>query len=457
MHRTARTKQLILLLGDIAILYLSLIEMLFLRYPAPPDQFLIRQHIVPFGFVFALWVFAFYVGGLYDLHISKNTREFLERLFRAMAINALLGVFFFYFLPLFEITPRRNLFLTIIIATPLLFVWRLYANHLFARSGSRQGILFFGLNDEILAFVGFLLANPQFGYHPAVLMAAEGEHINAQTPLPIIPFNHSLAPAIKQFNIDTVIVSQDIRSNTAVVRMFFEALPLKISITEFTDFYENITGKIPISLIGEVWFLENLAELRRHMYDAFKRGVDMIFAFFLGIIFLILAPFIVFAIMLDSRGPVFYHQRRIGEEGKIFEIIKFRSMVTNAEIHGAKWADEDDPRVTRVGSFLRKTRLDELPQILAILKGDMSFVGPRPERPEFMETLKEQIPFYAMRHLVKPGLTGWAQINFPYGASVEDAMEKLQYDLFYVKNRSFVLDLGILFKTILIILSHGGR
>lgn len=239
--------------------------------------------------------------------------------------------------------------------------------------------------------------------------------------------------------------------------MFFEALPLKISIVEFFDFYESITGKIPVSLIGEIWFLENLAELRKNIYDAIKRGVDMLVGFFFGIIFVLLFPFVALLIKIDTTGPIFYRQKRSGEGGTIFEIIKFRSMVANAEINGAQWADEDDPRVTRIGAFLRKTRLDELPQILAVLRGDMSFVGPRPERPEFVEVLKEKIPFYAMRHLVKPGLTGWAQINFPYGASVEDAMEKLQYDLFYIKNRSFVLDTGILFKTVLIILTQNGR
>ncbi|MDO8600856.1 MAG: sugar transferase [bacterium] len=458
MQRHSRTKQLTLLFGDIAILYLSLGEMLVIRYWTPPDIFLIRQHFFPFSFVFFMWVVIFYVTGLYDLRISKNTREFSEKLIRAMAINTLLGVFFFYFISVFEITPRRNLFLEIAIATPFLFVWRMYANHLFARSGG-QKVLFFGLNDEIISLAQFLLNNPQFGYRPTVFMAAEGEHpaVPALSMLPVIPFNHSLTVSIQKFAIDTVVISQDIRSNQTIVRMFFEALPLKIGIVEFADFYESITGKIPVSLIGEVWFLENLTELRKNVYDAMKRAIDMLTAFFLGIVFLLLFPVIALCIKLDTRGPIFYRQKRVGEGGVIFEITKFRSMVADAEMNGARWADEDDPRVTRAGIFLRKTRLDELPQILAVLKGDMSFVGPRPERPEFVDILKEKIPFYAMRHLVKPGLTGWAQVNFPYGSSVEDAMEKLQYDLFYIKNRSFVLDAGILFRTIMIIVTQQGR
>lgn len=457
MNRPFNSKQLILLLGDIVVLYLSIGEMLTIRYGTLNDYFLVRMHLFPFTIVFLLWVAVFYIVGLYDIRISKNTREFSEKLLRAMAANIFIAVFFFYFLPVFEITPRRNLFLEIAIATPLLFLWRLYANHLFARL-SGQKILFFGLTEEIISLARFLTANPQLGYRPALLMAAEGERsLQTELSLPIVPFNHSLAASIKQFGIDTIVVSQDIRSNKTIVRVFFEALPFKISFVEFANFYEDITGKIPVSLIGEVWFLENLTGLRKNAYDAAKRAADLLVGFFLGIIFLVAFPFMAFAIKIDTKGSVLYRQKRVGEGGRIFEIVKFRSMIADAEIKGAQWADEDDPRVTRVGSWLRKSRLDELPQVWAVLKGDMSFVGPRPERPEFVEVLKEKIPFYAMRHLVKPGLTGWAQINFPYGASVEDAMEKLQYDLFYIKNRSFVLDAGILFKTILIILTHGGR
>lgn len=457
MHRPFHSKQLILLLGDILFLYLSLAEMLAIRYGTVNDYFLVRMHVIPFTIVFLLWIAVFYIVGLYDLRVSKNTREFSEKLLRAMAANIFIAVFIFYFLPVFEITPRRNLFLEIALATPLLFLWRLYANHLFARRGG-QNVLFFGVSGEIISLARYLLDNPQFGWRPALLMAAEGERpIAVELPLPLIPFNHSLAASIKQHDIDTIVVSQDIRNNKTIVRMFFEALPLKISFADFADFYESITGKIPVSLIGEVWFLENLTELRKTAYGALKRCVDMLAAAFLGMVTLLIFPVIAALIKFDAPGPVLYRQKRVGEGGKIFEIVKFRSMVADAEAKGAKWADEDDPRVTRMGAFLRKSRLDELPQAWAVLKGDMSFVGPRPERPEFTETLKERIPFYAMRHLVKPGLTGWAQINFPYGASVEDAIEKLQYDLFYVKNRSLALDIGILFKTVLILLMQEGR
>jgi len=162
-------------------------------------------------------------------------------------------------------------------------------------------------------------------------------------------------------------------------------------------------------------------------------------------------------IKIDSRGPVFYKQKRIGQDGRIFTVIKFRTMIEEAEKDGAQWANHEDHRITRVGRFLRKTRLDELPQLWNIFVDQMSFIGPRPERIEFVKQLEKQIPYYQMRHIIKPGLTGWAQVNFRYGASVKDSIEKLQYELYYIKHRSFILDLSIILKTIKIVLKGGGR
>ncbi|MBI2637734.1 MAG: exopolysaccharide biosynthesis polyprenyl glycosylphosphotransferase [Candidatus Sungbacteria bacterium] len=270
-------------------------------------------------------------------------------------------------------------------------------------------------------------------------------------------FDHNLKDIITNDAIDTIVVSENIKENKTLVRMFFEIIPYGVTIIDFPEFYESITGKIPVSLIGEVWFLEHLVEGQKTIFESFKRLVDL----FLSMLFLLPALALVFVlcivIRLDSPGPIFYKQRRVGKGKKIIEIIKLRTMIADAEKEGAKWADENDMRVTRAGGILRKTRLDELPQLWSVLKGDLSIVGPRPERPEFVEVLKNEIPFYEMRLLVKPGLTGWAQVNFPYGASIEDSMEKLQYDLYYIKNRSFFLDINTMLKTFFIIVSRGGR
>ena len=214
------------------------------------------------------------------------------------------------------------------------------------------------------------------------------------------------------------------------------------------NFYEKITGKVLINLLGRNWFLENITQENQEWFIISKRIIDILLALFFGLIALLILPFIALAIKLESKGPLIYKQSRVGLNNKIFTLYKFRSMTKNAEVGGIQWAKKNDDRITRVGKFIRKTRIDEIPQFVNIIKGDMSFVGPRPERPGFVTTLKEEIPFYNERHLVKPGLTGWAQINFPYGASVSDAKQKLQYDLFYIKNESIALDISIILKTI---------
>ena len=267
-----------------------------------------------------------------------------------------------------------------------------------------------------------------------------------------------LIECIVNNHIQTVVTAINPHRDINLVKNLYHCLPLDIVLYDLPTFYEKITGKIPNSAIEEVWFLENLMREKKRIYESTKRILDILYSLILGIISLFFYPFIMLAIKLDSPGSIFYKQKRVGENNQIFNIHKFRSMIQEAEINGAQWAKANDSRVTKVGRFLRATRLDELPQLLNVLKGDMSFVGPRPERPEFVfgANLQRQIPFYQIRHLIKPGLTGWAQINFQYGASLEDTIEKLQYDLFYIKNRSFILDLGILLKTVKIILSGKG-
>ena len=232
-----------------------------------------------------------------------------------------------------------------------------------------------------------------------------------------------------------------------------------IDIVDLQTFFERRTGKIRLDILNPSWLY--LSEGFRE--SAFRNLTKRVFDIASVAVLLPLAlPFVLLAsvlILLESqgRGPILYRQTRVGQDGKLFQIYKFRTMVTDAEQDGmARWAVEDDPRITRAGAFLRKGRLDELPQLFNILKGDMSFVGPRPERPEFVEQLADSIPFYNERHRVKPGLTGWAQINYPYGNTIEDALQKLQYDLFYIKYQSAVFDLSILFNTVKTILLRKG-
>ena len=271
---------------------------------------------------------------------------------------------------------------------------------------------------------------------------------------------YELLHEIVQCNdIKKIVVVLEERRENLPVRDLFSCKLRGVDVIDAVTFYEKVTGKLLLEYIHPGWFVFNKGFIVNRVMFAKQRITD-IFASVVGIIVsLPLFPLIALAIKLDSKGPVLFRQARVGFKEEPFQIIKFRTMLADAEKGiGAMWAQVDDDRTTRVGRFLRKARLDELPQLFNILKGDMSFVGPRPERPEFVEHLNEKIPFYSRRHAVKPGLTGWAQVMYPYGASDEDALEKLRYDLYYIKNFSLSLVVLIILKTVKVVLfGKGGR
>src|SRR5208282_3892767 len=222
-----------------------------------------------------------------------------------------------------------------------------------------------------------------------------------------------------------------------------------VKIEEATSWLERISGKIEVENLNPSWIVFNDGFRRSSSFIFLRRLFSLAISLTGLIIAAPLIPFIILAVRLDSEGPAFYTQTRMGKGGRLFKVVKFRTMRVDAEFAtGPQWAGDNDPRVTRVGRFLRTSRLDEIPQLWCVLKGDMAFVGPRPERPEFVEWLSKEIDFYFVRHMIRPGLTGWAQVKYKYGSTVEDAREKLQYDLFYMKNASIGLDLMIMFLTI---------
>ena len=256
-----------------------------------------------------------------------------------------------------------------------------------------------------------------------------------------------------------IIVPEESRKNPNVIENLYSDIIKGKTVMSFSAFYETVLGKVPTYAIDKGWFLENLLEINKGTFETFKRFFDVGFSLLGMIPTIIVTPFVASAIKLTSSGPVFFRQKRIGKNGRVFELIKFRSMVTDAENGAYKgWTklETKDKRITTVGKFIRKTRIDELPQLWNILRGEMALVGPRPERPEFVVELEKQIPHYSVRHIVKPGVTGWGQIHFST-ASASDAMEKLQYDLYYVKNRTLALEVGIILKTIFILFRREGR
>ena len=256
-----------------------------------------------------------------------------------------------------------------------------------------------------------------------------------------------LAPQIKKDKINTLIIAQSIAQQKNLTRELYSCLPLGINFLALPTAYEIIFQKIPVDFINQEWFLSNLAEGEKKAYDKIKRLLEIFLA--ITIIALTSPAWLVIAFLIkkEGKGKVFYKQQRAGKEGKLFWLYKFRTMRPDAEKNGPEWAKKNDDRATKIGKILRKIHLDELPQMLNILKGDISLVGPRPERPEFVKKLEREIPHYQLRHIIKPGFTGWAQIKFRYARTAMDSQEKFQYDLYYLKNRSFFMDLGILLKT----------
>ncbi len=453
-------KSFILFAGDVAVLYAALFIMVLGRYWDLPLGYYIAIHLPPFSIIFAVWIAVFYVSGLYELRVVKNTAAFYDRLYKTFLFNTAAALSVFYLLPYFQITPRANLFIVLVLAVLLILAWRWSAQNIMASRG-RSRVLFFGITKEVVELADFLRQNPQLGYLPVGGMAAGEEEveekISEDAPFKIFSLTHNLLHIVRDEGIEIVVPSSEIKKNEVLIQMLFQVVPLGIPVFDFLSFYEASVGKIPVSLVGKVWFLENLVGVKKNYYEFFKRLLDLSVAFVLGIPAILTFPLVASAIKLDSPGTIFYKQLRVGKGGREFWLIKYRSMVKDADKMSGFKDDGVDTRHTKVGAVLRKSYLDELPQIINVVKGEMSFVGPRPERPEFVKGLKEKIPFYEMRLMVKSGITGWAQLNMENDASVEDALEKIQYDLAYIKNRSIWLDLTIAFKTVMVMLSRGGR
>jgi len=268
---------------------------------------------------------------------------------------------------------------------------------------------------------------------------------------------HNLNRYVENLGVSEVVLALEERRNALPLKDLLRVKTAGVHVNEFSSFLERETGRVDLDTVNPSWLIfSDGFSSGRMISSGAKRIFDVLASALLLIVTLPVIVLFALLVKLDSKGPAFFRQSRVGLFGQNFDVIKLRSMRTDAEVDGAKWASKDDPRVTRIGKFIRKVRIDELPQAWSVLKGEMSFVGPRPERPEFVSDLEEQLPYYAERHMVKPGITGWAQINYPYGASIEDSRHKLEYDLYYAKNYTPFLDLLIILQTIRVVLWHEG-
>ncbi len=444
MNGLSRFKQIILAAGDVAILYAALTVTVWLRYGNFFYAYLVDRHLEPFTVVFAIWILVFYIAGLYDLQTLKNDFEFEKKFWYTLFINTIITALVFYSVPYFGITPRANLGIFLLIFGGLSYIWRQTYNLLMAKTGAASRVLLIGSNKTAEELAKTIEENPQLGYKINFWMK-EG--------LQDKEFEH-LAQIILANKINTVVMPGHLKKDNKAAKLIYQTLLLGIEVIDLAALYELIFRKVPLAELEEVWFLENLVK-KHKIYEMISQPLEILFALFLSVILLPLAIIITFLVKATSPGSAFFSQKRIGKNSKEFIIWKFRTMRADAEKDGPQWANyHKDDRATPIGKLLRRSHLDELPQLFNILKGELSFVGPRPERPEFVEKLKKELPYYDLRHLTKPGITGWAQINYRYAASAEDAYQKLQYDIYYIKNNSPLLDFLIILKTIKFLITN---
>lgn len=444
MYSFSGLKQVVLLIGDAVVLYISLIITLWIRYGNLFYSELIERHLEPFTIIFVLWLIIFYIAGLYDLKSLKNSLEFGKIFWYAIVSNAGLAVTFFYLIPFFNITPKTNLVIFLVIFSGLGYLWRQSYNSFLNATGASSRVLMVGSNKTAEELMDHLQKNPQLGYKVQYWMK-EG--------LADKEFDH-LAQIILANKINMVVIPGHLKKETKSARLIYRTLLLGMEVIDLATLYELVFQKVPLAELEEVWFLENLVK-KHKIYEMLSDPLEKILALILGIVLLPLIVFIALLIKVTSPGSAFFSQKRVGKNNIEFIIYKFRTMRVSAEEHGPQWANyHNDQRATWVGALLRQSHLDELPQLINIIKGELSFVGPRPERPEFVVKLKEELPYYDLRHLTKPGITGWAQINFRYAASAMDSYQKLQYDIYYIKNNSPLLDLLIILRTVKFLISN---
>ena len=446
MDSFARLKQLLLATGDIISLYLALFLMLWVRYGTFFYARLFNTHIEPFTIVFAIWIIAYYIAGLYDLPLLKNNFEFKKRWGATTLLNTLIAALFFYgVLSYFFISPRANLAIFLAVFALLNYSWRHLYNFWLAKTDPVSRLLVIGSTKTSEEIVAYLEKNPQLGYRVNYWMK-EG--------LQDKELDH-LAQIIIANRINTLVIPAHLKKDARAAKTIYKTLLLGIEVLDLAALYELIFQKVPLAELEEVWFLENLVK-KHKVYDLVSRPLEFLLALILTIIFLLPAILIAFLIKVTSPGSAFFTQRRIGRDGKEFVMWKFRTMKADAEKDGPQWANyhQDNRVIPGIGKFMRWIHLDELPQLYNILRGELSFVGPRPERPEFVERLRKELPFYDFRHLTTPGITGWAQINYRYAASTTDAYQKLQYDIYYIKNNSPLLDLLIILKTVRFLITN---
>ncbi|SMP63064.1 sugar transferase, PEP-CTERM system associated/exopolysaccharide biosynthesis polyprenyl glycosylphosphotransferase [Desulfonatronum zhilinae] len=441
--------------GDLALAFVAIHAGLVLRFGEVVQEKALATPEQVGAFVLIMLLSSIFVE-MYSQPQEATARTLATRVVIGLTLSFFLLSALYYVLPATKY-GRGVLFMALGIFGVLQYCWHLLLKRLDSVPGLAKRVLIVG-TGPLAKQMGALVGCNSQEYVLAGYYNLECESVDIPRE-EIVPNGHGLFDLVKQLKPHQVVVSLAQRRGTSPLQ---DMLSCKISGVEVMDapsFYEQVTGKLLLENITPSWFIFSSGFRINFLTRIVKRILDVVSATLGLILTMPLFPIVVMLIKLDSPGPVLFRQVRVGQNDREFTLFKFRSMRQDAEeASGAVWAQQDDPRITRLGHFLRKTRIDEIPQLFNVLLGDMSLVGPRPERPEFVAKLKSLIPYYSERHYVKPGVTGWAQVRYPYGSSVEDAVEKLRFDMYYVKNISILFDLRIMVRTIGVVLfREGGR
>lgn len=446
-----RTRELtLLLLGDILLFVVALWLTLCVRYFTIPTYELFAAHLGPFLAISGAWLFVFYIAGLYDKHTLLLKKLLVSRILYAQVLNVVLAGLLFFSVP-FGITPKTNLIIYLIISSALLTWWRLQLVPLCSPKTRHRAILIAD-GPAAVELADEINHNDRYNYYFIRI-------IDESTLQKTSDFEEKIRLLIERERIEIIVADPRSKHIKDFLPALFSLSFLQFSITflDFNRLYEDTFDRVPVENLQYEWFIANISQSRSVIYDAFKRGLDIVLALALLVPAAFIFPVVALAIKLEDRGPLFYTAVRVGQYNRPFTLYKFRTKNGTDSANAALKSTLVD---TRVGTFLRKTRIDELPQLLNVLRGDQSFIGPRPEIPSLAAVYAEAIPYYNTRHFLKPGLSGWAQINdldAPRGGvDIPRTTSKLSYDLFYLARRSLLLDIQIALKTISTIIRRTG-
>ena len=456
----ANTRTTLLILAEAAVIFGAIVTAVYVRVGIEGAYFeLVERHgFLKSALATTFCLAAFYLFDLYDFIVMHDRRELVLRLVQALGLAWIALALAFYGFP--QLMLGRGISLIALpLALGLMVGWRVSIHWLLGHPDFGEKILIVGSGPLAVEVAREMLDRPDAGYRIAGFVGSDPELLGKSLINPkVIGLTSELEDVVARENIDRIVVAMGERRGQLPTNELLQlSLTGKVNIEEGASFYERVTGRVSLNMIRPSWLIFSSRGRQARIAGIARNVVHRLVALIGGLMSLPIALVTAILIKLDSTGPVLYRQERVGKNGAPFTVLKFRSMRTDAEKAGPVWASEQDDRTTRVGRIIRKIRIDEIPQFWNIIRGEMDFVGPRPERPHFVSQLAQEIPYYQQRHLIAPGLTGWAQIKYPYGASIEDARQKLQYELYYIKNQSLMLDAIILFETIKIIVFGRGR